>query len=130
VLPEAFSFRARVAAARGKLPVAREHAEKSLAIAKQLGSQLDAAIATRILASLDARMGLYDSARQRIEEALVLATIHDELESIRTRAARARIFAVAGDASADGELADLQVELTRLGTKRELAVLRDLSEVR
>jgi tetratricopeptide (TPR) repeat protein len=130
VLPEAFSFRARVAAARGKLPLARDHAEKSLAIAKQLGSQLDAAIATRILASLDARMGLYDSARQRIEEALVLATIHDELESIRTRAARARIFAVAGDASADGELADLQVELTRLGTKRELAVLRDLSEVR
>jgi len=129
-LCESFVFRARIAAARGKLADARQHAEKSLALARQLGNQLDAAIATRVLASLDARSGLYDSARERIEEALVAATIHDELESIRTRTARARILALAGEPTADAELADLEWELRRLGTKRELAVLRDLAEVR
>jgi serine/threonine-protein kinase len=128
-LPESFCFRARIAAARAQ-PICREHAETALAIAKQLDSQLDVAIATRILACIDSRMGLHDSARRRIEEALVLATVHDELESIRTCAARARILAVARDPNAEAELAELQIALTRLGTKRELAVLRDLDQVR
>jgi tetratricopeptide (TPR) repeat protein len=130
VLCESFVFRARVAAARGRFDDARHHAERSLALARSLNNQLDVAIATRILASLDSCAGNHDSARQRIEEALVLATVHDEFEAIRTRAARARILAAAGEDSAESELCDLDAELRRLGTKRELAVLRDLTEVR
>ncbi|HEY5946421.1 MAG TPA: protein kinase [Kofleriaceae bacterium] len=130
VLPESFAFRARIAAARGNLTVAREFAEKSFALARTLGNQLDVAIAQRLLASLDSRAGDHDAARKRIEEALVAATVHDELEAIKTRAARARILAAAHDSSAESELADLEHELRRLGTKRELAVLRDLTQVR
>lgn len=130
VLCESLVFRARIAAARDQLDDARQHADKSLGLARSLGNQLDAAIAMRILAQLDARAGAHDAARERIEQALVQATIHDELEAIRTRAARARILALAGDPNADSELADLEHELRRLGTKRELAVLRDLREVR
>jgi hypothetical protein len=91
---------------------------------------MDAAIAMRIIASLESRAGEHDAARKRIEEALVHATIHDEFEAIKTRAARARILAAAGEPTAESELDDLQYELSRLGTKRELAVLRDLNEVR
>ncbi|HEX5058134.1 MAG TPA: protein kinase [Kofleriaceae bacterium] len=130
VLCESLVFRARIAAARGKLADARKHAEESLALARQLGNQLDAAIATRVLAALDSRAGDHDAARVRIEEALVLSATHDEFEGIRTRAARARILALAADPSAESELDDLQWELSRLGTKRDLAVLRDLTEVR
>jgi eukaryotic-like serine/threonine-protein kinase len=130
VLCESLVFRARIAAARDKLADARVHAEKSLALARSLGNQLDVAIATRILASLDSRAGNHDAARKRIEEALVTATLHDEYEAIRTRAARARILANAGERSADGELADIEYELAQLGTKRERLVLRDLREVR
>ena len=130
VLCESLVFRARAAAARDDLATAREHADRSLALARSLGNQLDAAIALRILAQLDARAGDHDTARERIEEALVQAAIHDELEATRTRAARARILAIAGDPTAQSELADLEHELRRLGTRRELAVLRDLREVR
>jgi tetratricopeptide (TPR) repeat protein len=130
VLCESLVFRARIAAARDQLGDAREHAEKSLALARSLGNQLDAAIAMRILAQLDARSGAHDAARERIEQALVQAAIHDEFEAVRTRAARARILALAGDPNAESELTDLEIELRRLGTKRELAVLRDLREVR
>jgi hypothetical protein len=56
--------------------------------------------------------------------------MHDEYEAIRTRAARARLLKLAGDPTADDELADVEYDLTKLGTKRELAVLRDLTEVR
>jgi tetratricopeptide (TPR) repeat protein len=129
-LCESYVFRARIAAARGALDSSRLHAESSLALARSLGNQLDVAIALRILAQVDGRTGDVDTARQRIEEALVLATIHDQLEAIRTRAARARILTLAGDPNAESELADLEVELSRLGTLRELAVLRDLAEVR
>lgn len=130
VLCESFVFRARIAAARDQLDEAREHAERSLALARSLGNLLDAAIATRILAALDSRIGEHDSARQRIEEALVATVIHDELEAIKTRAARARILAAADEESAESELDDLQWELERVGAKRELAVLRDLHQVR
>jgi hypothetical protein len=84
----------------------------------------------RILAQLDARAGDHDPARERIEQALVQAAIHDEFEAVRTRAARARVLALAADPNAESELTDLEIELRRLGTKRELAVLRDLREVR
>ncbi len=130
VLCESFVFRARIAAARGTLDLAREHAERSLALAHSFGNQLDAAIATRILAALDSRTGNHDAALQRIEEALVATVIHDEFEAIKTRAARARILAAAGEENAASELDDLQWELDRVGAKRELAVLRDLHEVR
>ena len=127
---ESWVFRARIAAARGKLSTARQHAERSLALARSLGNQLDVAVATRILAALDSRIGDHENARQRIEEALVGAVIHDELEAIKTRAARARILAAASEETADSELDDLQWELERIGAKRDLAVLRDLHEVR
>lgn len=130
VLCESLVFRARIAAARDQLDDARQHAEKSLALARSLGNQLDAAIAMRILAQLDARAGAHDPARERIEQALVQAAIHDEFEAVRTRAARARVLALAGDPNAESEMSDLELELRRLGTKRELAVLRDLREVR
>jgi len=130
VLAETFVFRARIAAARGRLADARQCAEKSLALARSLGNHLDAAIALRILAQLDGRAGDHEVARPKIEEALVQASMHDEYEAIRTRAARARLLKLAGDPTADDELADVEYDLTKLGTKRELAVLRDLTEVR
>ena len=130
VLAETFVFRARALAARDELAAARGWADKSLALARTLGNQLDEAIALRILAQIDSRAGLHDAARERIEQALVLATLNDELEAVRTRAARARIHKAAGDPHADDELRDLESELVRLGTKRELAVLRDPREVR
>jgi tetratricopeptide (TPR) repeat protein len=130
VLCESLVFRARIAAARGELGAALEHANKSLALARSLGNQLDAAIALRIVAQLEARAGKLDQAREKIEEALVQAVVHDEFEAIRTRAARARILALAADPTAAGELDDLRYELGRLGTKRDLAVLADLDEVR
>jgi serine/threonine protein kinase/tetratricopeptide (TPR) repeat protein len=130
ILCESLIFCARIAAARGDLATAREHAERSLATARSLNNQLDAAIALRIVAQLESRAGEHEAARVHIEEALVQATIHDEFEAIRTRAARARILARAGDPTAEGELGDLEYELRRLGTERELVVLRDLNEVR
>jgi ATP/maltotriose-dependent transcriptional regulator MalT len=130
ILCESLVFRARIAAARGDIAAARVHAEKSLATAKALGNQLDAAIALRIVAQIESRSGEHDLARQHIEEALVAAVVHDEYEATRTRAARARILARAGDPNANAELDDLAYELRRLGTERELAVLRDLDEVR
>ena len=130
ILCESLVFRARIAAARGDLEAARRYAEQSLAVARSLGNQLDAAIALRIVAQLESRSGEHDAARQHIEEALVQAAIHDDFEAIRTRAARARILARAGDPSAKSELDDLDHELRRLGTERERAVLRDLDEVR
>jgi tetratricopeptide (TPR) repeat protein len=129
-LCETFLYQARIAAARGDLVAARAHAEKSQALAKTLGNALDGAIAMRVLASIDSRAGNHEAARQRIEEALVQAIVHDELEGIKTRAARARILANAGDDNAADEMADLRYDLTRLGTKHELAVLERLDEVR
>jgi serine/threonine protein kinase/tetratricopeptide (TPR) repeat protein len=130
VLCETFVYRARALAARNEIPAARGWADKSLALARSLGNQLDEAVALRILAQIDSRAGYHDPARERIEQALVLATLNDELEAVRTRAARARILKAAGDPHADQELDDLEVELRRLGTKRDLAVLRDVREVR
>ncbi|HTL33184.1 MAG TPA: protein kinase [Kofleriaceae bacterium] len=130
VLCETFVYRARALAARDEIPAARGWGDKSLQLARSLGNQLDEAVALRILAQIDSRAGYHDPARERIEQALVLATLNDELEAVRTRAARARIMKAAGDAHAEQELTDLEGELTRLGTKRDLAVLRDLREVR
>jgi tetratricopeptide (TPR) repeat protein len=130
VLCETFVYRARALAARDEIRAARGWADKSLALARSLGNQLDEAVALRILAQLDARAGYHDPARERIEQALVLATLNDELEAARTRAARARILRIIGDPHADDELRDSEGELTRLRTKRDLAVLRDLREVR
>lgn len=130
ILTESLVFRARIAATRGQLADARRFAEESLALARSLGNELDAAIALRILAQIESRSGEHDAAREHIEEALARAAVHDELEAIRTRAARARILARTGNPSADRELDDLERELRRLGTERELAVLRDLDEVR
>jgi tetratricopeptide (TPR) repeat protein len=129
-LCEAFVYRARVAAARDDLAAARLHAEKSLALARSLGNDLDAAIALRIVAALDSRAGDHEAARARIEEALVLAITHDDLEGIRTRATRARILARAGDPNAPDEMDDLRYDLARLGLRHELAVLEQLTEVR
>lgn len=130
ILCESLVFRARVAAARGDLAAARELAEQSLDLARSLDNQLDAAVAQRIVAQLESRAGEHDAARTHVEQALALAAIHDAFETTRTRAARARILARAGDPSAAGELDELEHELRRLGTQRELAVLRDLDEVR
>jgi eukaryotic-like serine/threonine-protein kinase len=130
ILCESLVFRARIAAARGHLAQARDYAEQSRSLGRSLGNQLDAAIALRIVAQIESRLGEHDIARKHIEEALVAATIHDEYEATRTRAARARILARASDPNAASELDDLAFELRRLGTERELAVLRDLDEVR
>jgi len=129
VLCESFVFRARSAAARGDLVAARRHAEKSLALARSQANQLDAAVALRILAQLDARADLREVALRRIDEALTLAASNDKFEAIRTRAARARILARLGE-PADAELDELAEEFARLGTKRELTALRNLDEVR
>jgi len=130
VLCESLVFRARIAAARGDLAAARKQAEKSLAVARSLANPLDTAIAMRILAQLDSRDGQPEAALRRIDEALALATANDRFEALRTRAAKARILAAAGDATADAQLAELATELDRLGTKRELAALCEPDEVR
>ena len=130
VLCESLVFRARLAAARGDLDGARKHADKSLAMARSLANQLDAAIALRILAQLDSRAGQREAALRRIDEALVLAAANDRFEALRTRAAKARILAAAGDATADPALAELASELAKLGARRELAVLCEPDEVR
>ncbi len=129
ILCESFTFRARIAAARDDLPAARLHAERSLALARSLAQQVDVAVAIRILAQLDSRAGNHDAARKQIEDALALATQHDALEAIRTRAARSRILVNAGLAD-PAEMVALRSELARLGTHRELAVLDDLRQVR
>ncbi|MBA3391099.1 MAG: protein kinase [Deltaproteobacteria bacterium] len=129
ILCESFTFRARIAAARDDLPAARVHAERSLALARSLAQQVDVAVAMRILAQLDSRAGDHDAARKLIDEALVVATQHDALEAIRTRAARSRILVSAGLADL-AEIAALRTDLERLGTRRELAVLADLRQVR
>jgi serine/threonine-protein kinase len=129
-LCETFVYRARIAAARDDLATARTEAEKSLALARSLENDLDAAIALRIIAALDSRAGDHEAARARIEEALVLAVAHDDLEGIRTRATRARILASDGDPNAPDEMADLRYDLARLGMRHELAVLEQLADVR
>jgi tetratricopeptide (TPR) repeat protein len=130
VLAESLVFRARIAAGRGDLVAARRHAERSLSLARQQSNQLDVAIAMRILAQLDSRAAAHDVAIRRIDDALAIAKANDAFEGLRTRAARARILAAAGNPGAEPELTALHAELTRLGTKRELAVLRKLDEVR
>jgi ATP/maltotriose-dependent transcriptional regulator MalT len=129
-LCESLVYRARVAVAKDDLAAARTHAETSLALARSQGRALDGAIAMRILAALDCRAGDHETGRTRIEEALVLAVANDDLEGIRTRAARARILAITGDPNASDEMSDLRYDLTRLGMKHDLAVLEQLAEVR
>lgn len=126
----ALVHRARALAVRGDLVRARADADRALAMARTLDRPLDAAIALRIVASLASRAGDHDGARSRIEEALVHAVVHDELEGLRTRAARARILANAGDPNAADELADVRHDLTQLGVRHEVAVLDDLGQVR
>jgi hypothetical protein len=123
-------YRARLAAARDELAQARVDAEKSLDLARSVGNALDTAIALRIVAALDSRAGDHEAARAGIEQALVLAIAHDDLEGIRTRAARARILANAGDPNAADEMADIRYDLTQLGVRHELAMLDQLAEVR
>jgi serine/threonine protein kinase/tetratricopeptide (TPR) repeat protein len=130
VLCETYQFQARLAAAHGDLAAARHHAERSRALAKELGSPLDGAVATRILAQIAARAGQHAEARALIDEALAAAAAVDAFEAARTRAARARILRVLGDANAAAMMAEARAELGRLGAKRELAVLEDVNEVR
>jgi tetratricopeptide (TPR) repeat protein len=130
VLCETYIFAARLAAARGDLAAARHHAERSRALARELASAIDGAVATRILAQLAARTGDHAAARALIDEAVAAAAAADAFEAARTRAARARILLAAGDAGADAAMADARAELTRLGAKRELEVLGDVNEVR
>jgi tetratricopeptide (TPR) repeat protein len=130
VLCETYAFQARLAAAEGDLAAARHHAERSRALARELGNPLDAAIATRILAQIASRGGDHSTARMLIDEALAAVTTIDAFEAIRTRAARARILRAAGDPTAATATADVRRELERLGATRELEVLDVDTEAR
>jgi tetratricopeptide (TPR) repeat protein len=130
ILCESYQFQARIAAARGDLVAARHHIERSRALAKELNSPLDEAVATRILAQIASRAGDHAEARRLVDGALAAAAAVDAFEAARTRAARARILAAAGDASAPALFAEARAELTRLGARRELEVLEVTTEVR
>jgi tetratricopeptide (TPR) repeat protein len=129
ILCETLIIRARTAAAHANLAEARRQAERALALARSIGTTVDAAVALRVLAQLDERTGDHALAEKRMDEALALARA-DAFELLRTRAAHARILAARDPAAAETAFAGVRSELERLGARRELAVFDHRDEIR
>ena len=129
-LTETYGFVARLHAARGDLAGAERWARRALALADETESRLDQGVALRMLAQIQARLGLAE-ARATIGIAAARMAGADPYEQARTEAARARILRRLGeDALADAVRTGALDELTRLGARRELEVLDVADEVR
>jgi tetratricopeptide (TPR) repeat protein len=136
-LTETYGFAARLRAAKGDLAGAARWAQLALELAQHLELKLDESIALRLLAQLRARTGDRDGALAAIATAAARGAGLDPFESARTEAARARVLRRLGgddDAAAAASAAEARAvalaDLTRLGARRELAVLDELDEVR